>query len=211
MFSAVVFTAGRTGSHLIANNLSSYFKSPLRSHNKIDYEFGVIHSHNPLYKPPNDNFVCIINKRRDEFTGMVSMLLTKRTGEFTKYSNKNIDSFNVSLHEFYAIYLYNKAFYKIIDQTNFKETIEICLEDMILDPYYLFNQFGIEQKTNYSLSPQSPYDLTKIITNLDELYQSYTELEKTPVTDKDIEQVRNSINTELHDIRVNHNGNRKDY
>jgi hypothetical protein len=208
MFSAVVFTPGRSGSHLITKNLSSYFKSPLRMHNDADYTYGIVHSHNPLYKPPTDDFVCIINKRKNEFDAIVSMILTKRTGEFIYYTNKDIDKFSVSATEFQETYTYYKSFYHAINQSYFKQIIEIYYEDLINDKKYLFSTLGINCDTEYMIQ-KSPYDYYKLVENISELRDLYNQLELTPITLEEIETFKNNIESDLIDIKINHNGNRK--
>ena len=175
MVSAVIYTAGRTGSHLIETNLSSYFKSPMRNWWKCDYEHGIVHAHNPFYIPPNNTFICIISKRKNEFSAILSLILTRTTAEFIEYTSKHIDSINISEDEFTNTYRYYKAYYQLVDTAKY-DTMVLYYEDMIDDPKYLFDQLGIDKEI-ISLSPKSPYDYS-YITNIGQLRILYDEYEK---------------------------------
>ena len=200
MFSAVVFTAGRSGSHLVIDNLSTYFKTPKRHWWDNSFKYGVVHSHNPLYRPPNDNFICIINTRKDEFAAMISMLITVRTNEFMHYSNKSIDPFEISKDEFIGMYNYFKCFYKSICLTGFKKVIEIEYEPLIADPKYLFSKFDLDQQTVYNLK-KSPYDYRELITNLDDIKKLYLELLSTNISEDQLRDFKDNIVTDLTNIR----------
>ena len=138
---------------------------------------------------------------------MISMLLTRRTNEFTYYSNKNIIPFEIPKQEFRDVYHYFKCFYKSINLDAFKEIVEIEYESLINDPTYLFSKFGIRHNTVYNLK-KSPYDYTKLVTNLDDIKKVYIKLIKTDISQEQVENFKISIVSDLEDIRLNHNGNR---
>lgn len=206
MFSAVIYTAGRTGSQLIFRNLVSRFKTVGRDDFNNDFNYGVVSTHNPLYLPPTDDFICIISKRKNLFNEIISSLTAKRTNEFVQYSNKEINLFSISDIEFKNTFLFHKAYYEIINKNYFKKVLEINYEDLINDPKYLFSLFGLPYLTEYDL--KSPYDYYKLVENMNELKNIYDLLEQTPITQREIDVVKSSITLDLHDIRVNHNGNR---
>ena len=150
MFSAVIYTPGRTGSKLIERNLIDHFSSLHRSwQNKKLFDSGIVHCHNPLYVPPNKNFICIISTRRNEFDAILSMITTKQTKEFATYTNKTIEPFEVSETEFKSMFYYYTCFYEIINRSFFDSVVEMEYESLISNPKYLFSKLGIDHVTNY--------------------------------------------------------------
>ena len=206
MVSAVIYTAGRTGSHLIETNLSSYFKSPMRNWWKCEYEHGIVHAHNPFYIPPNNTFICIISKRKNEFSAILSLILTRTTAEFIEYTSKHIDSINISEDEFTNTYRYYKAYYQLVDTAKY-DTMVLYYEDIIDDPKYLFSKFGVD-KVMVPIHQKSPYDYYKLIENVNALKILYDEYEKTPLSSEIIQQVKASIEQDLLEIRTKYNGNK---
>jgi hypothetical protein len=203
MFSAVIYTPGRTGSKLIERNLIDHFSSLHRSwQNKKLFDSGIVHCHNPLYVPPNKNFICIISTRRNEFDAILSMITTKQTKEFATYTNKTIEPFEVSETEFKSMFYYYTCFYEIINRSFFDSVVEMEYESLISNPKYLFSKLGIDQVTNYKKIKKSPYDYHSLITNVNELKKLYLEMKSTPLTQEDINQVKNNIELDLHNLRV---------
>ena len=205
-FSAVVYTAGRTGSHLIIRNLCDHYH--VNQHFDYDTNIvdGIVHTHNPLYTPPSDNFIAIISRRQNLFDAILSMELTKITNEFIDYSDKKITPYAIDLKKFESCYFYQKAFYQIIDTSKFKKVIDIFYEDLISNPDCLLEEFNF--KFSISLSKKSPYDYYNLITNIDELKKLYQTLEQTTITDDQLAQFKKTVRQDLDDIRMNYNGNR---
>jgi hypothetical protein len=203
MFSAVVYTAGRTGSHLIVNNLTNYFKVPARNYYDNNYINGVVHCHNPLYIPPTDDFTCIVSKRKNK----ISAIFASQTAEFTHYSDKIIEPFKISIDNFKSSYIHYESVYKLIDISYYNNIIEIYYEDLINDPLHLFSKLNINWSIKY-LTEKSPYNYYKLIENIDELKFCYDTLELTEISIDDINSVKASIEEDLNDIRLNYNGNR---
>lgn len=209
MFSAVVFTPGRTGSQLILHNLIRYFKCNKRNWWDTDiYNGCVIHSHNPLYIPPTDEFICVVSKRNDMFASILSTQIGIRTNEFIHYSNKDVEPFSVTPTQFIDCYHYNKCFYKSINYTRFKSVVEIEYYSLINDPSYLFSMFGVDANTVYNLR-KSPYRYQDLILNLEELKELYMNLEASDISAELLENFKLKVVNDLEDIRLNHNGNRK--
>ena len=199
----MVFTAGRTGSQLICQNLLRYFNAPL--HNDFDDNFisGVVHTHNPMYMPPTNDFYCIISRRRNKFNAILSMLIAEKTGEYSEYSNKKINPMSIDTQKFKELWVHYTIIYKIIDDriyrhynlifrvvdhSVFKEPIEIYYEDLIEDPTHLFSLFNVNHKIEL-LTPKSPGDYYNLIDNIDELENLYHQLEQTPLTLDRIDRV----------------------
>lgn len=203
MFSAVIYTPGRTGSKLIQRNLIDQFTSLQKTwHDKKPFDSGIVHCHNPLYIPPNKNFTCVISTRRNEFDAMLSMIITKHTKEFANYTNKTVDPFCVSETEFKSMFHYYVCFYELIDRSFFNNIVEIEYESLINDPKYLFSKFDIDKETQYNKIKKSPYDYYSLITNTDELKKLYIEMKSVPLTSDDINRVKNNIELDLHNLRV---------
>lgn len=199
MFSAVVYTTGRTGSNLITRNLATYFKVPHYNDNDIstDVDHGVVHCHNPLWFPSNNNFVCILSKRRNLFDAIMSILLGKTSNEFSTYTNKLIVPTTVSQLDFTNCYWFMKSFYASIDTSSFKQVLDIYYEDLIDNPSYLFSLLNIDSKTSYNLSEKSPYRYKDLILNVDLLRILFADLEKLTLTDDLIASFKNSIKMDL--------------
>ena len=124
MFSAVIFGAGRTGSHLIKRNLSQYFESNL-----------VITTHNPLLKLPTDTTIPVISRRRNMFDAILSMFVASRLDKFhflkSDSSIVNINPFEIDTTSFEDMFIFQTAFYRAIESRNFTNSIEIFYEDIL--------------------------------------------------------------------------------
>lgn len=198
MFSAVIFTPGRTGSHIIIENLSKKFCSS-----------NLIHMHNPLHEPINNNFIGILSRRHNIFEALLSTAVASVTNEFKFYSNKKIDPFVFPINKFKNHYLFHKAFYELVNKSYFKETVDIYYEDMLTDPKYLFKLFGIDQSLLDTDLKKSPYNYYELILNVNELNDLYNELTQTGISDSEIEIVRSTVENDLKVINTVYNGNRQ--
>lgn len=207
MFSAVIITAGRTGSQLICSNLVDYFNVEYHNDFNTYFKSGIVHTHNPMYMPPNNNFYCIISRRRNKFNAILSGLITKYTGEISNYSSKKINRIKIDVQSFTDAYLhYNVTYkliedriykhyniiYRIIDNSIFKETIEVYYEDLIEDPMHLFSLFNIDHKIE-PFTLQSPYNYYELIENVDELNILYYQFEEQPLTVEQINRVLKNL------------------
>jgi len=198
MFSAVVYTTGRTGSHLICMNLSSYFQVPFYSNQNSTITGGVVHSHDPLWVPSSSSdFICILSKRKNIFDGIMSTLVGSISKEWIIYSNKSINPVVIDELDFTHCYWFMRAYYNAIDTSQFKKTIEIYQEDMLADPKYLFSLFDIDYDTQYELTKKSPYKYSDIVLNFSELKIVFDKLEKLPLTDELINNLKKSIKIDL--------------
>lgn len=199
----VVFTTGRTGSTLICKNLSEHFNEPMSMERDRSHT-GIVHSHDPFWPPPSSNYVCVLSKRRDVFAQILSMIIGQRTNEFTDYTKKSIEPFEVDETEFESNYWFIKCFYQTIDVFQFKKTIEIYYEDLVSDPDYLFRKFGISRLTNYGVSKKSPYWSHDMILNMRELGLLFKQLEQQSLTDELLNGFKESIKTDLAQIYKTH-------
>lgn len=159
--SFVVLAYPRTGSTLIVGNLNDYFGAD------------VLQTHDSNYTPPHDNYTCIITKRSNVFDTICSHMVMLHTDEANAYTNKKVEPFTVNPESMraYLAGLYN--FYQTRNLSYYKKIIEIDFDQLITDPYYLFSQFNIVEKTDYTRNKQSPYRYQDLIINLDQLTEIY--------------------------------------
>lgn len=158
----LIYTPGRTGSTLIVGNLSKYFTSDVQQ------------IHNPLYElqyDGNTDYICVLSRRHNTFDAILSQLILEKTNEPHIYSNSDVTPFSANIDQFKTLYQIYTTFYSKINLPLFKKVVEVWYEDLVLNPYYLFNQFGVNEKTDYNFSNKSPYDPYKLITNINELKQ----------------------------------------
>lgn len=202
----MVYTAGRTGSHLLINNLSKHYNTVLRSDHNINFTDGMVHTHNPMYIPPTENFIAIISCRRNLFESILSAELAKTTNEFTRYTNKKVTPYAIDIVNFKYCYFYQKAFYRAINRSAYKKVVDIFYEDLVSNPECLLSEFGIRLDIS---SGKSPYNYHNIITNINELKEVYYQLEQVAITEEEIMQFKKIVKEDLDDIRINHNGNRR--
>jgi len=195
----VVYTTGRTGSSLICRNLSQYFKIPM-SYEQYQLHTDIVHCHNPLWTPSDNNSICVLSKRRDTFSLIMSTLVGKQSNEFVDYSGKHIPMFAVSESEFTGCFWFVRCFYHAINTNNFSKIIEIYYEDLMSDPKHLFSQFDINMCTDYYLSEKAPYRYQQLVSNWSELQMLYHELNQQPVTDELIESLKKSVRCDLNQI-----------
>ena len=198
-FSAVVFTAGRTGSHLIKNNLSKYFNSNQ-----------VIQTHNPLLELPTANTIPVISRRRNMFDAITSMIVASKIDKFhwTQHdATINIAPFNLDVVDFEHSFVFQTAFYRAIAARNFTNSVEIFYEDILDDSTHLFSKFGVKHPIE-NLLIKSPYDSNSLITNIDQLQEVYARLSATGISDSVYEYFITGIEDDLADINANHDGNR---
>jgi hypothetical protein len=184
MFSAVVFSAGRTASMLISENLSTYYNVPVLEKDK-EYESNthfpkeiVIHTHNPNFILPSENCFAIVSSRRDVFTALVSISFATQIQKFHYFpidEIKGIDSIRIDNKVFEKNYNFYKNFYRTINERSFSKRIDICYEDLISDPMHLFSHFNIEHPLVHT-TLKTPHDYTKVVINYKELKELYNNL-----------------------------------
>ena len=159
--SFVVVAYPRTGSTLIVGNLNDYFGTD------------TLHTHDSNHVPLHDDYTCIITKRTNIFDTICSHMVMLHTDEASSYTNKKVEQFVVDpeVMKSYLAGLYD--FYRTRDLSRYKKVIEIDFDQLISDPYYLFSQFNIVERTNYTKVKQSPYRYQELISNLDQLKEIY--------------------------------------
>lgn len=197
----VIYTPGRTGSMMICHALIERYKLPTDYLNSVAsaarYKNGIIHCHNPLFVPPDaEERVAIVSKRDAAFDCVCSHLIFERTREQYKYTNKKIQPFNVSEEELTNKVLWNRAFYHILDLSRFQKAFTVKYEDIIKDPYYLFSLFGEHKEMSHSLV-KSPYRAEDLIENYDFCKKLFDKLNSQPLTETDINNVKNPILNKL--------------
>jgi hypothetical protein len=202
MFSAVVFGAGRTGSHLIKRNLADYFKS---TH--------VIQTHNPLLELPTAHTIPVISRRASMFDAIISMFVASKLDKFHWTSanpNINIESFEINSTEFTNMFVFQTAFYQAIESRKFTNSIEIVYEELLADPKYLFSKFGHDCDIK-NLLVKSPYDANLSIANIEQLKDLYSDLSANGITAQDYEFFIQNVENDLKNIKENHQGNQYKY
>ena len=198
-FSAVIFTAGRTGSHLISKNLSKYFNSGQ-----------IIQTHNPLLELPTSIAIPIMSRRRNIFDAIISMIVASKIDKFhwTQHEAKiNIDPFSIDVVDFEHSFVFHTAFYRAIAARKFTNSIEIFYEDMLNDSTHLFSKFEYIRPME-NLFIKSPYEPNSLVINIDQLKNLYNQLNAAGISDGVYEHFIKNIKNELIDIKENHNGNR---
>lgn len=185
---AVVFTPGRTGSQLIVNNIRNHFNIP------------VIHTHNPLLEIVEGDAIAFVSYRHNVFESIASILLGKRTNEYTSYTTKSVEKFTVSRAEFEDCFWFYKCFYQSINQDKFEKVIDVWFEDLINDPKYLFNLLGIDHATDYNF-PKSPRNYYELISNIDQCLTWYNELKDLTVSNTMLELFKKTIVNDLNSIQ----------
>jgi len=187
MFSAVVLTPGRTGSQLIAKNLSHHFGKSA----------SIIHCHDPLIMPENAETRVFVSHRRDMFSSVISTLVGKRTNEHTEYHGRYNERFTVEQLEFTHAYQHHKIFYQVIEKNNFAQCVDVYYEELISDPYYLFSKLDIKKPIDLALQAKSPYDNKQLIINIDQCHAWFEHLDSQEITQLEIDWYRNSIRQDL--------------
>ena len=188
MFSAVILTPGRTGSHLIMKNLSKHYNTkwfhdscdelkdnPSWTNSSGQELGGIIHTHNPHFTPPTANFIAIFSQRADTFSAVCSSLIAKRTREYSYYSDSRLPNVVIRPQEFTHELNYHLSFFNLIDASKYSNVVQINYEDMLGDAYYLFKKFGVLKKLEL-IDSKSPYDYNQIISNVEQLRNCYNEL-----------------------------------
>lgn len=189
-FNAVVLTPGRTGSHLICDNLANYFQVPVLDWLDEPIDGSVVHCHNPCFIPKYENTIGIISKRRDLLSTLISLGIAKKTKEYTEYTNQVLEPFELNEHDFQKSYTWHKNWYHLIDKKTYSKVIEIYYEDLINDEYHLFSKFEIIQRTTY-YDTKSPYDHKKSILNYDKIKEKFDIFEsKEFVSDEQQERMK---------------------
>ena len=153
----------RTGSTLVRDNLSSYF--------------GVFveHTHDRLYRPPGDDFTAVVTRRRNVFDCICSHFVMLHTGEMNIYSGREFNQFDIDLRQFKNFVQAHTDYYKKLDLSCYQKVVEIWFEDLISDPWYLFGQFNIVEKTVYGMQ-KSPNRYQQLVKNINEVYTCYQSL-----------------------------------
>lgn len=161
----VITAFPRTGSTLVRHNLSSYF--------------GVFveHTHDQSYLPPSDDFTAVVTRRRNVFDCVCSHFVMLHTGEMNLYSGREFDQFDIDLHSFENMVCAHDDYYRALDLSCYRQVVDVWFEDLIADPWYLFGQFNIVEKTSYEVQ-KSPNRYQQLVKNIDDVYTCYQSLEK---------------------------------
>ena len=93
------------------------------------------------------------------------------------YSGGEFDQFDIDLDSFRAFVQAHDDFYKELDLTGYRRVVEVWFEDLINDPWYLFGQFNIAEKTQYVMQ-KSPNRYEQLVKNIDHVYTCYEALQK---------------------------------
>lgn len=184
MSNIVVYSPGRTGSTLISNTLSSFFKKTFRpiglDTSRIFEDNLVIATHNPLFLPENlETSIAVISHRKNLFDTVMSKIIADHTQEFHIYSGKEL-KIEITDVEFSNMYDFCKSFYEILDTSKFKTVVKVEFEEMFADPKYLLSKFNENFTMSYGTNP-SPYKKDKVVSNLEHCRKLFAEKELVPL------------------------------
>jgi hypothetical protein len=197
----IVFTSGRSGSHLIQANLAQEF------YNK----YNVLQTHNPMLSVSPDD-ICIINKRRDNFMACLSMCVASKLNKFHFYQDDqeftDIDPFEIDENYFTNLCFFQKAFYKTLELRNFSNQIEIYYEDLIADEFHLFSKFGITRSLSNDAVVKSPYNTLDYVLNYEKLKNIFNIEMAKDISELQLQEFIAGVEKDLADISENHDGNR---
>ena len=112
------------------------------------------------------------------FDCVCSHFVMLHTGEMNIYSSQEFGQFDINLKDFRDLVQAHTDYYKELDLSCYRQVVEIWFEDMIADPWYLFGQFNIVEKTSYGVE-KSPNRYQQLVKNIDEVYTCYQSLNKT--------------------------------
>ena len=193
----VIFSPGRTGSHIILEAISGIANSPgglcnatcfWHPKNPIPYdsystsENIVIHTHSlpatikNLNLDPTD-VTLILSYRKDLFAQTMSTIVAALTNEWNgkDYSDKKIEPVYVSKKEF-KHKLINLQIPTIPNLTAYKKVVTIFYEDLITSgPEYIASVLGIKYNETQvgKIQKKSPYSYKDCILNWQELYKEF--------------------------------------
>jgi hypothetical protein len=180
----VVFGPGRTGSQLIASALGAELKThtiyytpySLPPHDAIYrlHSF-VLHTHNldaGLDLPTKNSCTAIISNRINEYAGAISHFTSLYTKNYSSYSSKTTAPGVVDPEVFKQVVLERRQHYNLINLEGYAKIVNINYEDMVTNPYYLFQQLDIPNTKMKYLTQKSPYGST-LIQNAVQLYGVY--------------------------------------
>ena len=192
----VIYSPGRTGSVAIATAVSSWLHD---RHIVIETDYTIIntninfasglvfhtHSTSSLDSVTDKSkWVAIISRRRNDFDGIIGALVAKYTQEYTdvgpnSYSKKKIEPTIFEKADFFDYYRHRKDFYKILNLNEYNKVIDIYLEDMIMNSYYLLETLGFGHQEITYKQDKNPRKSVDLVMNIEELKQYWIELEST--------------------------------
>lgn len=170
----LILSPGRTGSQLIANALQDQFHISAYFWYTVSDNDRIIHCHDQPNIPDKFNWTLIIIRRHNEFNGAISQVIADTTKEWSRYTNKQIDSVDVSIGHFKSILDVRRDYYNKIDIDGYSSVVDIYFEDVLQYPYYLFEQLGIPNVITQIKTEKSPYG-KEIISNYKELEKYWLE------------------------------------
>ena len=135
------------------------------------------HTHDRLYLPPSDDFTVVVTRRRNVFDCVCSHFVMLHTGEMNLYSGREFDQFDIDLQSFESVVRAHEDYYQELDLSCYRQVVDVWFEDLISDPWYLFGQFNIVEKTSYEVH-KSPNRYQQLVKNIDDVYTYYQSLEK---------------------------------
>jgi len=155
-FGYVIYSPCRTGSTLIRNNLQLITPN-------------VIHTHSSSLVALRYNRICILSKRRNVFSEVLSHAVADVINEGYAYTDRLIEPFAIDPDVFISLYRAHKEFYNKIDTRLYARVVDIWFEQLLEDPYYLFRELGHTRATDYTAHTKSPRDYRTLVTNFDQL------------------------------------------
>ena len=93
------------------------------------------------------------------------------------YSGREFEPFDINLDSFRAFVQAHTDYYKELDLSCYRQVVEVWFEDLIADPWYLFGQFNIVEKTHYAMQ-KSPNRYQQLVKNIDDVYTCFQSLKE---------------------------------
>jgi len=195
----VIFSPGRTGSHIILEAISGIANFPgglcnatcyWSSNNFTPYdsystsENIAIHTHN-LQKTINDlhldpkDITLILSYRKNLFAQTMSRIVAELSNEWNgkDYSDKKIEPVYISKNEFKSK-LMDLRRSTITNLTEYKKVVTMFYEDLIISgPKYIASMLDIKYNETQvgKIYRKSPYSYKDCILNWQELYKEFCE------------------------------------
>lgn len=191
----VIYSPGRTGSHIILEVLAGPPELPGGLCNTIPYwnelpgnfdvsTHRVIHTHSldviDYLKLAPKNITLILSQRRDIFAQIMSSLVARITNEWSgkEYSNKTVTAKSIPIRQFVSMFNSVKLWPGDITKYGpFKQIVTIYYEDIVGSnkAQHIAETLGIEyvESSVGTVYQKSPYSYKDCILNWEELYQEF--------------------------------------
>ena len=172
----LITSAGRAGSMFLTSLIKSC-------------GYRATHTHDLVPPPRNPHSILVICDRKDLFASIMSMCVAKRTNEYTEYSKKSIEPFDIDCNGLESEFAYQFRWHRWYQQTCLHsessmlyKNIEIFyFEDFIHNYHTVFDKLKITPIGQIEDSVKSPHSINKLIKNYNQCKDMFTSLMETEV------------------------------